>query len=75
MAVVFDLIERIDAAREENLLAGTIGPGNPASHIHTGGNPALYPGDIKNFGAIELERFSVHAILELQRQYAHSDKV
>src|SRR5579883_769835 len=75
VAVIFELVEGIDAAEELDLLDGAIpamdAAGELAARLEALGDAE----DVEALAAVELERLARCAVLELQRHDAHPDEI
>src|SRR5262245_52136969 len=70
-----DLASRVEPAAQVDRLARFAGTMNGAPNARTRRHVGMKPFDVDGLGAIEPERFCVHAAWELQRHDPHADQV
>jgi hypothetical protein len=75
VAVVLDLVQRIDAALHDDAVDLAVGTLDGDGDIHARLDAAGDAGDVEDLRAVQLQRLARHAVLELQRQHAHADEV
>src|SRR5579859_423380 len=75
MPVVLDLVEGIDPAGHGHVLLRPIRPRDGHGNIHARLDAGSDAGNVEDLRAVELQGLAGHAVLELQRQEAHTDQV